>query len=290
MNKSLIKNSKVTYTPDGIIIEGKKGLFNTARLMWLELISARELIWRLFARDFSAKYRQSALGIVWAVIMPIITVGMFVGVSNSGILNVGNVNMPYPLYALIGLSIWTLFSTGIVASSQAIVGAGTMVTKVNFPKVALIVAATGQSLVDFLVKIALITILFFYYGLVPSVSGVLYFFLALIPLFFLVIGFGFMMSLIVVVVRDVINILNLILTGLMFLTPVLYSFTGDSLLAQANYWNPLNYLVNVPRDLLVKSHTDYFQEFAFLSLLALVIFFAGWRIFYLGQTKIVERL
>jgi len=285
-----LKNIKIVYTPDGPAVEDHIRSFQNTRLMLKELIMARGLIWRLFARDFSAKYRQSALGIAWAVIMPIIAVSMFVGVSNSGILNIGDVDMPYPLYALIGLSIWTLFSTGVVACSQAIVGAGTMVAKLNFPKVALIIAATGQSLVDFLVKIMLITILFFYYGLSPSITGILCFFLALIPLFLLVLGLGFMMSLIVVIVRDVINILNLTLTGLMFLTPVLYTFTGDSLLAQANYWNPFNYLVNVPRDFIVKAHTDYLYEFIFVSLLALVVFFAGWRIFYLGQTKIVERL
>ena len=88
---------KITYTPEGPSVEGAGGLFLTTRLMWRELVGAWELIWRLFVRDFSARYRQSALGVVWAVVTPLVTVGMFVGMNRSGILTIGDVGVPYPL-------------------------------------------------------------------------------------------------------------------------------------------------------------------------------------------------
>jgi len=77
-------NVQITYTSKGPSVEGHSGIFATTRLMWLELISSKELIWRLFLRDFKAKYRQSALGVVWAVLMPLVTVGMFVSMNRSG--------------------------------------------------------------------------------------------------------------------------------------------------------------------------------------------------------------
>ena len=124
-------NSKITYKPKGPSIEGRSGPFLTTRLMWQELLSSRELIWRLFLRDFCAKYRQSVLGVLWVLIMPLVAVGMFVVMNKAGILNISDVGIPYPLYAIIGLTAWNLFAVGLTASSQAIVGAGSMVMRIS---------------------------------------------------------------------------------------------------------------------------------------------------------------
>ncbi|MCK4819164.1 ABC transporter permease [bacterium] len=270
--------------------ESHRGPFITTRLMWIELLLARELIWRLFVRDFSAKYRQSALGFLWALIMPLVTVGMFIGMNNAGILNIANVGIPYPLYAIIGLTIWSFFTVGLTASSQAITGAGSMVVKINFPKVALLFAATGQTIVDFFIRAVLIGLTFMHYGIAPNWIGLGLGLISIIPLYLFMTGIGFVLSLAAAVVRDVANFLNLGLMAFMLLTPVVYPIQGEGLLAKANLWNPLNYFVNVPRDFIVKGHTDYLIEFAYVSSLSLVVFYIGWRLFYLAQTKIAERI
>lgn len=270
--------------------ENDSGPFLTSRLMWCELVSAQELIWRLFVRDFSAKYRQSALGILWAMIMPLAAVGMFVGMNKAGILNVADMAIPYPLYAMIGITIWTFFSGGLTASSQAITGAGIMVVKINFPKVALVFAATGQTVVEFFIRLFLIALTFLYFGVVPNWSGLGFGLISIVPLYLFITGIGFVLSLVAGVVRDVANILNLALMVLMLLTPVVYPIKGEGLLARANYWNPLNYFVNVPRDLIVKGKTEYLAEFACASILAAIVFYMGWRLFYLAQSKIAERI
>lgn len=285
-----MNNNKVTYTPKGTLIEGEEGFFLITRLMWREFISARELIWRLFIRDFSAKYRQSMLGVTWAVAMPLVTVGMFIGMNRSGILNIQDVGIPYALYALIGLTIWSLFTVGLTASTNALIAAGSMVVKINFPKVALIFAASGQGIVELLIRIILIAIAFLYFGIAPSWVGLVIGLACLIPIYLMMVGIGFVLSLAAGVLRDIVNVLNMVLMATMLLTPILYPITGDSFLARVNLWNPFNYLVNVPRDLIVKGQSEFHLEFILSSVLSVIVFYTGWRFFYLAQTKIAERI
>jgi lipopolysaccharide transport system permease protein len=285
-----MSNIIIVYTPKGPTFNNKKGPFLVTRLMGRELFASRELIWKLFVRDFSSRYRQSVLGVLWAIIMPIITVGMFVGMHRSGILTIGDVGMPYPLYALIGLTIWNLFTVGLTTCTNSVVGAGSMISKINFPKATLIFAASGQSLVEFLIRAVLIMITFIYFEVTPHWEGLLIGFLCLIPIYLTTVGIGFVLSLVTAVIRDILNVLNLGLTGFMLLTPILYPIAGDNLLARLNVWNPFNYLVNVPRDFFVRGNTEMMYEFLWITGLSLFIFYIGWKLFYLAQTKIAERI
>ena len=280
----------ITYTPKGPNVEGKRGYFFIACLMWRELVSARELIWRLFVRDFMAKYRQSVFGVSWAIVMPLVTVGMFVSMNRSGILNIQDVGIPYALYAIIGLTIWNVFTVGLTASTSSLIGAGAMVVKINFPKVALVIAATGQSVVELLIRLILIALTFLYFGVVPNWNGLVVGLICLIPIYLLMTGLGFVLSLAAGVLRDIVNVLNIALMLVMLLTPILYPIRGSSLLARANVWNPFNYLVNVPRDFIVNGHTEFMREFLVITVLSFVVFYVGWKLFYLAQTKIAERI
>ena len=282
--------NKVAYTPKGTQYEGMSGAFLTTRLMWKELVGARELIWRLFVRDFSAMYRQSVLGVAWAFIMPIVAVGLFVGMSSAGILNIGDVDMPYPLYVIIGITVWNFFIAGLTKTSGAVISGGAMITKINFPRVALVFSATGQTLVDFLIRVVLIAIIFMYYGIMPGAGGVLLAAVCLVPIYLMMLGLGMFLSVTAGVLRDVANILNYLFMVLMFLTPVVYPIEGDGVLARANVYNPFNYFVNLPRDLIVEGHSDMVGGFLLASVISLFVFYAGWRFFYLAQTKVTERL
>lgn len=283
-------NQKIIYTPEGQRVESDSGLFLISRQMLRELASARWLVWMLFRRDFSARYRQSALGIIWAILTPLITVGLFVGMSNSGILMIQNVNIPYPLYAIIGLTIWNLFTVGLTACAGSLVNAGAMVVKINFPKVALVLAASWQGIVEFLIRLLLIAAAFIYYGVAPSSKGLILALFCIIPLYLFMAGIGFFMSLATGVMRDIPNMLNIGLTVLMLLTPILYPITGNSWLSRANVWNPFNYLVNVPRDFILKGQTEMINGFVWASILSAIIFYTGWKLFYLAQAKIAERI
>ena len=284
--------SKTTYTPQGRIIEDENQgkALSDLYVMFHELISSRELIWRWFLRDFKARYRQTVLGVLWAILMPIITVGIFVGMNRSGVFQAGEMKVPYPLFALVGVTVWGVFSTALSSACSSLINAGSMLVKINFPKISLVITSTGQGLVDLLIKAALVCGLMLWYGIIPDPVGVFLAIPAIIPLYLLTLGMGFVFSLASGVLRDIPNIINVLLMIFMLFTPVLYIPPEGTLLYRMNIYNPLNYLVNGPRELLLSGELICFGGFMSFSIIAILIFFVGWRLFYVAQTKVAERL
>ncbi|MDI6716133.1 MAG: ABC transporter permease [Actinomycetota bacterium] len=276
----------VVYEPDRAI---KIGFLAQWQEMVVELVKSRELIWRLFLRDLQAKYKQSLLGVAWAIINPLVTIGVFVYLNSAGVLRIGSTGVPYVVFAIVGLTIWNLFATGISAATNSIVGAGPLVTKINFPKVSLVFSSIGQSLVEFGIRLILTAIILFIYKVMPAWS-VIFLPLSILPILFLTIGLGFILSLLAGVFRDVVNAISLITTFLMFLTPILYPSPKSGVAAKLLVWNPIAQLVVGPRDLVIFGKLSNPLGFLWSALFALIVFFVFWRLFYLAETKIAERI
>jgi lipopolysaccharide transport system permease protein len=255
--------------------------------MFQEIYDFRELIWRLFVRDLSAKYKQSILGNVWSLVMPFVAIGTFMYLSSAGILTIQDTHMPYPIYALIGLTIWQIFSMGLSAGAGSLVGAGDLITKINFPREVLVVASMSQSILEILIKSVLIVIFFFVFHFCPSWIGIFFPFF-LLPLMLLTLGFALMLSMLNGIIRDIANIVSLLVTFLMFLTPVLYPIPHKSLsLFQINILVPL---INAPRDIIAFGYIRQPGHYLIASAVSLLVFLISWRIFHLAETKIPERL
>ena len=279
-------NNVIVYTPDRIL---KIGFLERWREMFLSLFQSRELIWRLFLRNFSAKYRQSVLGIFWAVLNPIIIVGVFVFLNRAGILNIEETKVPYPVFALIGISIYGIFSTGLSVSANSIIGAGPMVVKINFPKISLVISSFGQALVEFAVRLFLVVVILVVFGIVPQPTVIL-FPLAVIPIILLTLGIGFFISLLTCIFRDTVYVVSLFTTFFLFLTPVLYPAPKTPLFSIINTWNPLSHLIIGCRDLILLGNMSNQIGFLWSSLFSIIVFLLSWKVFYLAETKIAERI
>ncbi|MFX0198261.1 MAG: ABC transporter permease, partial [Candidatus Hodarchaeota archaeon] len=216
-----------TYEPDNSL---KKGYLSIFREIFNDIKENRWLTYQLFKRDFLAMYKQSFIGIFWAFILPLVSIGTFILLSQSGVFTIGNINIPYPIYAILGMAFWQLFATGLIASSNALVNAGSMIIKINFSKKSLVVASTGQSIVSFLIQFGLVILFFGFYGIIPNKS-ILLVPILIIPILLLTLGLGFILSLLNAVMRDVGNMISLLITFLMFLTPVLYARPTTGILA-----------------------------------------------------------
>ncbi len=254
-----------------------------------ELTGSYELTWRLFLRNFKAKYRQTVLGFLWALIMPLMAVGTFVLLNRAGVLNIGEVDVPYPAYALLGLTIWQIFAGGLRSCSNAIVAGGSMVVKINFPKECLVISSFGEAIVETIVRLGLTIAVFAVYKVVPAWTAVLFPF-ALIPLLLFTLGLGFLLSLLNAVFRDVANIVSLASTFLLFVTPVLYPEPKAAFFKTFTLFNPLAVLVSAPRDLIVKGCITEPTLFFIYSGLSLALFVVSWRLFHLAEIRIAERV
>ena len=275
-----------TYEPDNSL---KKGYLSIFSEIFTELRKNRWLTYQLFKRDFFAIYKQSFIGILWALIIPLVSVGTFIILNRSGIFTIGDIDVPYPIYAILGMAFWQLFSAGLVASSNSLVKAGSMIARINFSKKALVIASIGQSIVSFVIQFILVGILFACYRIAPSIA-ILWVPLIIIPIMLFTLGLGFILSLLNGIVRDVGNILSILMTFLMFLTPVLYVKPTTGMLARVTEYNPLYYLVSVPRDLVLMGRAPELKDFLVASVISVIILIICLIAFHLTETRIAERV
>jgi lipopolysaccharide transport system permease protein len=275
-----------TYEPDNSLKKGYLSIFNQ---IFIELKQNRWLTFQLFKRDFLSSYKQSFFGIFWAIILPLVSIAIFIVLNRSGVLNIGDIGVPYSIYALLGMTFWQFFSTGLVACTNSLVNAGPMILKINFSKKSLVIAAVGKAIVPFIIQIIMICILFIGYGRIPSILGLLVP-VFIIPLILFTTGLGFFTSLLNGVMRDIGNIISILLMFLMFFTPILYAKPKIGLLATLTKYNPLYYLVSGPRDIVLKGSVQEWQGFLIVSLISIFLFIVCLFSFHLTETRVAERI
>lgn len=258
--------------------------------MFRELVDFRGLIWRLIVRDISARYKQSFLGVFWAFLAPLVMMFVFVWVKGKNILPIGDTNMPYAAFVFLGQVVWLLFSQGLTKTAGSLVAAGSMLTKINFPKEVLVISAVGQTIFEFMLRIPLLLIIFFWVGFIPKFS-LLLLPIMLIPLLLFVIGLGFFVSLLNAVFRDIDSILTIILSLGMFATPVVYPPpTSWPLSFLINHLNPISAFVIAARDLATVGYLSEPASYISSTILGIISFLIGWRLMHLVEPKIAERV
>jgi lipopolysaccharide transport system permease protein len=184
------------------------------------LWSYRELLFFLMWRDVKVRYKQTLLGMAWAIIQPLFAMAIFTlffgklaGVPSDG--------LPYPIFAYAGLLPWMFFSNAVTASGNSLVGSANLITKVYFPRMIIPAAAVGAGLVDFGVALVILVALMIYYGIALTWS--LLMFPVLVGLtMLLAIGVGMWMSGLNVKYRDVRHALPFMIQLWMFATPIVY--------------------------------------------------------------------
>jgi len=276
----------ITYEPDNSLKKGYGSLFIE---IVRDLSENRWLTYQLFKRDFFALYKQSFLGVVWLILIPIVSVYTFILLNRSGLFLVGDINLPYPIYALWGMAFWQLFSVGLIAASNSLIKVGSMILKINFSKKSLVVAATCQSIIPFLTLLMLLIFFYVWYGILPRPECLLIP-VIMLPILLLTLGLGFIVALLNGIMRDIGNVIAIFLTFLMFLTPVFYVKPNEGLLAKMTEYNLLYYLISVPRDLFLKGTFLEWKGFLISSALSILLFLICLVTFHLTETRVAERI
>jgi lipopolysaccharide transport system permease protein len=292
LNESIMNNpvpkpfkSRV-YEPDNVL---KQGYFHIFKDILAEIPANRWLTFQLFKRDLFAVYKQSFVGVFWALIMPLISVGTFVLLNRSGILDIGDIDAPYAVYAILGMAFWQLFSTGLIAGSNSLVKAGAMIVKINFSRKSLVIASLGQSLVSCFIQLLLVSVLFFVYDYSPT----WYVFLLpvlVLPVIFLAAGLGFILSILNGIMRDIGNALSIMLTFFMFLTPVLYARPRTGIMAEISRYNIMYYLVDFPRELILAGQAPELTGYLVSCGIAAAVLVVCVFVFHLAETRVTERI
>jgi lipopolysaccharide transport system permease protein len=185
-----------------------------------ELWTHRELLYFLTWRDVKLRYKQTALGVLWAVLQPLLMMVVFTLLFGR-LAHVPSDGLPYPLFAFGGLVPWQFFQNAVSQGSASLVGNAQLVTKVYFPRMAIPGAAVGAALVDFAIASVILFAMMACYGMAPG-AGILMFpgLVALLAIFAGAIGMW--MAGMNVKYRDIKYVLPFMLQLWMFGTPVIY--------------------------------------------------------------------
>jgi lipopolysaccharide transport system permease protein len=272
----------VLYTPQGVQRSGVGGW----QIMFQELVESRRLIWLLILRDLSVRYRQSILGYVWAVVPQIATIAVFAFLNSSRVLPIGGTKIPYVAYSLWGMSVWQLFAGCLTNCANSLTASGSLVTKINFPREALVIAALGQPAFDFVVRLVPVVAVFIWCGVVPPWQS-LFMPLFLLPVVVLGLGLGFVLSIANLVIRDTANALGTALTIAMFLTPVLYPPPVRWPFYLINVLNPLSPLVAASQDLIAGGFLTQPEMFIAACIFSTALFLASWRAFRITILRVI---
>ncbi len=233
--------------------------------------------------------------------MPLVTIGTFVVLKDTGVVSAGAIETPYSVYASVGVAIWQLFAQGLIAGANSLSSGGDMITRINFSKMSLVIASMGKAVISSAV-LALLCVGVIVYNLTAGswtwTFGVqmLLFPLMLLPVVALTVGLSFYLAILNAVVRDIGTLLGILLTFLMLLTPVLYQKPpvgaggGKVIVELLSTYNPLYYLVTAPRDLLLRGSVDVGAGFWISTGVAAAVFFFGVLSFHLAEARIAERM
>jgi len=213
-----------------------------------ELWAYRELFLVLVARDVKVRYKQTVLGISWAVIQPISTMIIF-SVIFGNFAKIPSDGQPYPVFVYAALLPWGLFSTAVSTAANSMVGSSHLVSKVYFPRILIPIASIGASVVDFAISTIILFGLMMFFGIEFSFSLLLLPLLVL-TLLIIALGVGILLSALTVSYRDFRYVVPFMIQIWMYLTPVIYPLSIIPEKWQwVSYLNPMTGVIEASRSI-----------------------------------------
>lgn len=273
------------YSPDSSLANP----FVMVRAMLGDLWAGRELAWRLTVRDISAQYRQTFLGILWALILPLANTAVWLFLNGSGIVSVQDTSIPYPVYVFAGTMLWAIFMDSINAPMGETNAARAMLAKLNFPREALLLSGIYKTLFNALIKIGLMLCVLPFFEVNPG-WGLLYFPLGVLSLVLVGTAIGLFITPVGMLYTDVGRALPLVMQFLMYATPVVFPMPQTGLVAKLFALNPLTPLILTTRDWLTGSSPEFLVYFLVVNLVAVGVLMVSWIGFRLSMPILIERM
>lgn len=197
-------------------IEWSDSLAGHARELWRH----RELLWLLTLREIKVRYKQTALGVAWAVLQPLSLMVVFT-VFFSWFARIESDGIPYPLFSYAALLPWTFFSTSLSFAIPSLIANSHIITKIYFPREVIPLSAVLAALLDFLIASVAFVLLLVAYRVPPSWNLMYVVAIVVIQVLFTA-GVSLLLSAFTVLYRDVRHTLPLVIQIWMFVTPILY--------------------------------------------------------------------
>ncbi len=273
------------YTPDSSLCSPVKMLKD----MFSDLIDGRELAWRLAVRDIKAQYRQAFLGVLWAFVLPLANTIVWLFLNSSGIVKVSCTSLSYPVYVITGTMLWAIFMDAINAPLQQSIAAKGMLSKLNFPREALILSGIYQTLFNASIKIILLLGALIVFK-VNFGWGLIFFPLGILSLVLIGTTVGLLITPVGLLYNDIGRALPLLMQFLMFVTPVVFPMPKEGWAATVFTYNPLTPVILTSRDWLTGFLPEYLISFLLVNVVAVFLLFVVWGVYRLAMPILIERM
>ena len=252
------------------VIEPTKGWRN---LDLKELWAYRELLWVLTLRDIKVRYKQTVLGVVWALIQPVMLMVVF-SIFFGRLAKIPSDGYPYPIFVYAALLPWVFFANAISSSASSVVGSANLISKVYFPRLIIPLASIGAGLIDFAIATLVLLLLMIFYGVGWSVN-LLAAPVLVVAVLFTALGIGTFLSALNVAYRDFRYVIPFLIQLWMFATPVVYP---ASLVPERWQWilylNPMAGLIEGFRAAFLGRPFD-FEALGISFTVAVIVFLVG---------------
>jgi homopolymeric O-antigen transport system permease protein len=237
-----------------VVIEASSSSLAALRLrdIWIY----RELLYFMVWRDLKVRYKQTALGVLWVILQPLLMTFVFTAVL-GGFIRIPSEGVPYALFAFAGLTLWIFFSSAVSLTGNCLVQNANLITKVYFPRLIIPISSIIARLVDLGVSLIILGGLLIYYGVGFS------FHLLMVPVVVLLISllalaFGLWTSAVNVKYRDVGLVLPVLIQLWMFVSPIVYPLSAVPAKWRAIYsLNPLVGILDAFRSALFGTPFDW---------------------------------
>jgi len=256
-----------------------------------ELVAARGLVGALTLRDLQARYKHAFLGALWALLVPLGMMAVFdVVFSRVAVVDTGGV--PYPVFAYVGVLVWTFFATSVSQASQSILTNAQLLNRVYFPREVFPLASVGVAAFDAIVALPALVVLVLLTGADVSFSASTLPTIALLLTILLAwtTGVGLIVSSVVVYVRDLRHVLPIALQLGIIVTPVAYGFATISHHASGWYafLNPLAPVIDGLRRVLLDDASPQWGLVALAAISSGVVLVAGYLAFKHLETGLAD--
>jgi lipopolysaccharide transport system permease protein len=239
-----------------------------------EIWQFRDLLLSLATRDLKLRYKQTALGVIWVVVQPLMAAGVFSFVFGK-VARLPSDGVPYLLFSFAGLLGWNLFSNTVTKCSGCLVGNSHLISKVFFPRLILPLSTSPSVLVDFAVAAGMMTVLMCLYGAGPG-WGILLLPVLMTLLLMLALGIGLCTAALAVSYRDVQYIVPVIIQILLYASPIAYSVSAVPERLRAVYQlNPLSAPLEAFRASLLHTSWPSASSLASAAVISALVFLLG---------------
>ena len=246
-----------------------------------ELVRFRELLFFLVWRDVKVRYKQTVLGVAWAVLQPVFAMLVF-SVIFGNLVGIDSEGFPYPVFVFAGLLPWTFFANAVTQGGQSLVNQQQLMTKIYLPRLFVPTASSGSGLVDMGISFGVYGIILAWYGVAPGLE------LLWLPLLVLLtvvtaLGFSYLLAALTVAYRDFRYVVPFMIQALMYLSPVVYPV---SLVPERYQWllalNPMAGIIDGYRSAILGKPWNA-TALAISTAMAIALFVVG--MFYFRKTE-----